>query len=68
MENHNNSERRSWTPKIVRTMGGSAPTQYKAQRDSGERKNDAKTREPTELASEDTSSNKEQLRAWVDLD
>ena len=47
---------------IIRTSEGSAPTRYKEQRDSGERKKDAKTREPIELASEATGSNKEQLR------
>ena len=38
------------------TMGGSALTQYKEQQDAGERKENTKTREPKEIASEATGT------------
>ena len=60
-ENHTNYRSRLWTSAMVRATGGLAPTRYKEQRDSGTRKENAKTREPKEIASKVIGSNKGQF-------
>ena len=47
---------------IIQPTKGPASTQYEAYQEVGERNKDGKTREPIELVSGATSSDKEQLR------